>query len=112
MSARPRPAPASSWTPSTRAACSPPETGPRRCDMLSWPARADPDTKKTKKGRTRVLTRRALMGAAASLLAGARDAAAQEWPQRPIRIIVAFGPGGGSDIVGRIIAQSMQEKLG
>jgi len=59
-----------------------------------------------------VLTRRALMGAAAGLLAGARDAAAQEWPQRPIRIIVAFGPGGGSDIVGRIIAQSMQEKLG
>jgi len=52
------------------------------------------------------------MGAAAGLLAGARDAAAQEWPQRPIRIIVAFGPGGGSDIVGRIIAQSMQEKLG
>ena len=29
-----------------------------------------------------------------------------------IRVIVAFGPGGGTDIVGRIIAQRMQEKLG
>ena len=37
---------------------------------------------------------------------------AQEWPQRPIRIIVGFGPGGGADIVSRILAQSMQEKLG
>jgi len=40
------------------------------------------------------------------------QAARAEWPERPIRIIVAFGPGGGADIVGRIIAQSMQEKLG
>jgi tripartite-type tricarboxylate transporter receptor subunit TctC len=37
---------------------------------------------------------------------------AQQWPQRNVRMIVAFGPGGGADIVGRIIAQSMQEKLG
>ena len=27
-------------------------------------------------------------------------------------MIVAFGPGGGADIVGRIIAPSLQEKLG
>src|SRR5436853_1012399 len=48
-----------------------------------------------------------------ALAAGfAAPASAAEWPQRPIRIIVAFGPGGGADIVGRIIAQSMQEKLG
>ncbi len=39
-------------------------------------------------------------------------AAAQEWPQRTIRIIVGFGPGGGTDIVGRILAQAMQERLG
>ena len=37
---------------------------------------------------------------------------AQEWPQRPIRLIIPFGPGGGSDVIGRIIAQSLQEKLG
>jgi len=46
------------------------------------------------------------------LVALATPACAQDWPQRPIRIIVAFGPGGGADIVGRIIAQSMQERLG
>jgi tripartite-type tricarboxylate transporter receptor subunit TctC len=39
-------------------------------------------------------------------------APAQEWPQRTIRVIVAFGPGGGTDIIGRIIAQALQEKLG
>jgi tripartite-type tricarboxylate transporter receptor subunit TctC len=39
-------------------------------------------------------------------------ASAQEWPQRPIRIIVSFGAGGGADIISRIIGQSMQEKLG
>ena len=60
-----------------------------------------------------MLTRRYILaGSAAAVLAGTVDAAAQEWPQRTIRIIVAFGPGGGSDIVGRIIAQSMQERLG
>ena len=39
------------------------------------------------------------------------QACAQEWPQRPIRIIVAFGAGGGADIIGRILAQAMQDKL-
>ena len=39
-------------------------------------------------------------------------AAAQDFPNRPIRIIVPFGPGGGGDIVGRIFGQALQEKLG
>jgi tripartite-type tricarboxylate transporter receptor subunit TctC len=37
---------------------------------------------------------------------------AQEWPQKSIRVVVAFGPGGGTDIIGRILAEFMQEKLG
>ena len=37
---------------------------------------------------------------------------AQEWPQKPIRVIVSFGPGGGADIIGRILADSMQAQLG
>lgn len=59
--------------------------------------------------------RRAILvtAAVASLACGfASHASAQEWPQRPIHIIVAFGPGGGADIVGRILGQSMQVKLG
>jgi tripartite-type tricarboxylate transporter receptor subunit TctC len=37
---------------------------------------------------------------------------AEDWPQKPIRIIVSFGPGGGADIIGRILADSMQIRLG
>ena len=60
-----------------------------------------------------MLTRRTMLAAStAGLLASTVEATAQEWPQRPIRIIVAFGPGGGADIVSRIIANSMQEKFG
>ena len=39
-------------------------------------------------------------------------ATAQDYPNRPIRLIVSFGPGGGADIVGRILGQSLSEKLG
>jgi tripartite-type tricarboxylate transporter receptor subunit TctC len=42
----------------------------------------------------------------------AAPAAAQDYPVRPIRIIVPFGPGGGGDIVGRIFGQVLQDKLG
>lgn len=37
---------------------------------------------------------------------------AQDYPQQTIRIVVSFGPGGGADIIGRILAESMQKKLG
>src|SRR2546423_13045315 len=60
-----------------------------------------------------MLTRRRLLAVSAVALVGAtRAARGDDWPQRPIRIIVPFGPGGGSDIIGRIIGQSLQEKLG
>ena len=50
--------------------------------------------------------------AALILIAGVAKAPAQEWPQQTIRIIVSFGSGGGADIIGRILAESMQTKLG
>ncbi len=53
-----------------------------------------------------------VVAAFAVFAAGLAPAAPQEWPQKPIRIIISFGPGGGSDIVGRILAQAMQDKLG
>jgi len=40
------------------------------------------------------------------------SASAQDYPQQTIRMVVPFGPGGGADIIGRILADAMQEKLG
>jgi tripartite-type tricarboxylate transporter receptor subunit TctC len=58
--------------------------------------------------------RKVLLAIAICLVAAgfAAPSSAQEWPQRPIHIIVGFGPGGGADIVGRIVGQAMQDKLG
>ena len=37
---------------------------------------------------------------------------AQAWPAKPVRVVVAFAPGGGADIVGRAISQHLTERLG
>ena len=39
-------------------------------------------------------------------------AAAQQWPDRPVRILVPFPPGGGTDIQGRLLANAFQKSLG
>jgi tripartite-type tricarboxylate transporter receptor subunit TctC len=39
-------------------------------------------------------------------------AAAQDYPSKPIRLIVGFPPGGNVDVVGRIVAQKLGEGLG
>ena len=38
--------------------------------------------------------------------------AAQDWPSRPIRIIVPFPPGQGADIIGRLLAEGLAPVLG
>ena len=45
-------------------------------------------------------------------VAATGPAAAQEWPARTVKFLVPYGAGGGTDIVSRIIAQQLQEKLG
>jgi tripartite-type tricarboxylate transporter receptor subunit TctC len=54
----------------------------------------------------------ALLGDAAALLAVPRIANAQAYPSRPVRIIVGFAAGGGSDIIARIIGQWLSDRLG
>src|ERR1700719_538747 len=53
-----------------------------------------------------------MLALAAALGLIAMPAPAQDWPAQPIRIIVSFGAGGGADIIGRILADAMQERLG
>ncbi|MBO1073225.1 Bug family tripartite tricarboxylate transporter substrate binding protein [Roseomonas marmotae] len=57
------------------------------------------------------LKRRDFLGAAAVLAATSGAARAQNWPERPIRLVVPFAPGGGGDTLGRLSAQAAQAQL-
>jgi tripartite-type tricarboxylate transporter receptor subunit TctC len=52
-----------------------------------------------------------LAAGAAALPALSRVARAQTYPTRPVRIIVPVTAGSGSDIIGRLIAQRLSERL-
>src|SRR5262252_838324 len=52
------------------------------------------------------------IAAAIVLLALAAAAAAQEFPSKPIRLVVPFPPGGPLDISGRLIGKELQERWG
>ncbi len=53
-----------------------------------------------------------IMAIVAALLAGISQAAAQDWPTRPMTLIVPFAAGGSSDAIGRIIADGLSRELG
>jgi tripartite-type tricarboxylate transporter receptor subunit TctC len=63
----------------------------------------------TMPGRTKKLI---MAFAAAAILIVAVSAKAQDYPQQAIHIIVPFGPGGGSDLITRILAEAMEKRLG
>src|SRR5208282_4150198 len=50
--------------------------------------------------------------ALAAALAGAAFAQSPAYPTKPIKLIVPFPPGGGSDLTARLLAQEMSESLG
>src|SRR6267142_13888 len=46
------------------------------------------------------------------LLFALAPAAAQDWPSKTVKIVVPFGPGSTPDMVGRLIADYLQQHLG
>lgn len=65
----------------------------------------------TRRGRgAAALPRRSLLAAAAALPIAA-PARAQEWPNRPIRFIVSFPPGGSADLAARVLAPRVEARL-
>ena len=59
-----------------------------------------------------MMFRRAAAAILVLLCAQLSIAAAQDWPNKPVRILVGFGAGGGTDVVTRIVADKLSEVLG
>ena len=53
-----------------------------------------------------------LLALAALMACHTAQAQAQDWPQRPVRIIVPYAAGGNSDVLARLTAQRLSEALG
>jgi tripartite-type tricarboxylate transporter receptor subunit TctC len=49
---------------------------------------------------------------AAVLAVASQGVSGQQYPAKPVRVIVPFAPGGGSDFTGRLVAQKLTERLG
>ena len=60
--------------------------------------------------KSRLILRTMLAGLSAAAIGAA--ALAQDYPAKPIRLIVGFGAGGGNDIFARLIAPKLSERLG
>lgn len=62
--------------------------------------------------RNRFAARLAVLPAALLALAVAFPAAAQEFPSKPLKFIIGFPPGGGNDVVARVVAPHLSAALG
>ena len=53
-----------------------------------------------------------MLAALVALMLGTATAFAQNYPTKPVRVVVGFAAGGPSDVIGRIVAQKLSESLG
>ncbi|EFH12392.1 Bug family tripartite tricarboxylate transporter substrate binding protein [Teichococcus cervicalis] len=60
----------------------------------------------------RTLLRTAALGAAGSLALPGLARAQSRWPERPVRLIVPYPPGGATDVLGRLYAEQLSRSLG
>ena len=59
------------------------------------------------------MLRRTLLVAASMLVCAVNAPMARaEWPERPIRWVVPFGPGGANDLIARVAAEAVRKQLG
>ena len=55
------------------------------------------------------LTRRSVLTGLAATLGAIERSAAQDWPARPVKVIVPYPPAGGADTVSRILFAKLSE---
>jgi tripartite-type tricarboxylate transporter receptor subunit TctC len=58
------------------------------------------------------MLKKILAAAVVSVLASAHSVRAQEWPTRPVTMVVGYAAGGTTDVLGRIVAQRVGEAVG
>src|SRR5262249_12280889 len=85
----------------------PPHIG-ERSDAVLWTAKGE------RARRERDVLIRAAVCAAISVacLLGADLASAQDYPNRPVKVVVPFPAGGGTDALTRVVAKGMEQRLG
>jgi tripartite-type tricarboxylate transporter receptor subunit TctC len=62
--------------------------------------------------KRKIAMNRSVLFAALSLMSAAGGALAQDYPNKPVRVVIPWPPGGSNDIVGRIVLQKVGENLG
>jgi tripartite-type tricarboxylate transporter receptor subunit TctC len=65
-----------------------------------------------RQGDSSMIARRLLLASTLALTATGRATAQQQWPSRPLKIVVTFPPGGASDAAARVVSGPLSEKLG
>lgn len=68
--------------------------------------------RREERSRSMTFVRRSFMATAGVLLFGSAAIASENYPSKPIRLVVPYPAGGGSDIVARLVSQNLGEDLG